>query len=56
MKTLKDFTKLKSYSEIELSYSEMNSVRGGTSGGVKVPFDEDILIPDPEPGDGEPAD
>jgi hypothetical protein len=48
MKTLKNFT---SYSEIELSYSEMNSVRGGTSGGSKLPLDEDILLPDPEPGD-----
>jgi natural product precursor len=51
MKTLKNFTGLKCYSEIELSYSEMNSVRGGTSGGGKIPMDEDILIPDPEPGD-----
>jgi natural product precursor len=51
MKTLKNFAGLNCYSEIELSYSEMNSVRGGTSGGSKLPFDEDILIPDPEPGD-----
>ena len=51
MKTLKNFTGLKSYSEVKLNYSEMNSIRGGTSGGSKLPMDEDILIPDPEPGD-----
>ena len=51
MKNLKNFNGLKSYSEIELNYSEMNLIRGGTSGGSKLPMDEDILLPDPEPGD-----
>jgi hypothetical protein len=35
----------------QIDNSQLGLIRGGTSGGSKLPLDEDILIPDPEPGD-----
>jgi hypothetical protein len=35
----------------QLDNSQLGAIRGGTSGGSKLPLDEDILLPDPEPGD-----
>jgi hypothetical protein len=49
MKAQNGFSRLMIQSEIQLDFSEMNSIRGGISGGKGIPIDEDILIPDPEP-------
>jgi len=37
-----------------LNKVEMNAIRGGTNTGGAMPIGEDILLPDPEPG--EPGD
>jgi hypothetical protein len=47
MKTLNNFNNI--FKADQLDNLQLGAIRGGTSGGVKVPFDEDILIPDPEP-------
>jgi hypothetical protein len=49
MKTLNNFSNI--FKADQLDNSQLGAIRGGTSGGSKLPFDEDILIPDPEPGD-----
>lgn len=43
MKTIDSFYSL-------MNKIEMNAIRGGNNGG-SVPIGEDILLPDPEPGD-----
>jgi hypothetical protein len=49
MKTLNSFNTI--FKTDQLDNSQLGAIRGGTSGGSKLPMDEDILIPDPVPGD-----
>ena len=48
MRTLNNFSVS---SETELRSFEMKLIRGGSGGSGGILQDEDILIPDPEPGD-----
>jgi hypothetical protein len=49
MKTITSFNTI--FKADQLDNSQLGAIRGGTSGGSKLPMDEDILIPDPVPGD-----
>jgi hypothetical protein len=49
MKTINSFDTI--FKTNQLDNSQLGAIRGGTSGGSKLPLDEDILLPDPEPGD-----